>query len=235
VDAGVFTWRSAVPLSPSDQGSFTVGVEACVTNDGGVWCAPNAVAPFGVTDVTPVARRQSVSVTQCNACHRTLTKHGVAANDTSQCVLCHHANAVEPVVVPASGPAVTAVSLDFKGLIHRLHAAAQYPSPQANCSKCHVGTGGTLPIAPAVLPSRDDTLSCSMAPADGGTVCDAASVLTNSSFTPPASTACLGCHGSLAAQAHAIINTTSTGAEACAVCHQAGRTAGLDLVHALAP
>jgi predicted CXXCH cytochrome family protein len=52
---------------------------------------------------------------------------------------------------------------------------------------------------------------------------------------PPVTGACTSCHGSAAAQAHAAVNTTSNGAEACAVCHAAGRSVGIDSVHAMIP
>jgi hypothetical protein len=60
-------------------------------------------------------------------------------------------------------------------------------------------------------------------------------VVSQSAFVPPQTSLCVACHGSLAAQAHASLTTTSTGVETCAVCHAAGRSAGVDSVHAPVP
>ncbi|MBL8956802.1 MAG: hypothetical protein JNK82_38870, partial [Myxococcaceae bacterium] len=114
------------------------------------------------------------------------------------------------------------------------------PSPLNHCTKCHTATGWGLPLSDGQLPSRSDTRTCGPNP-DGGTnalangTCVAAAVVSASSFVPPATAACTACHGSLAAQAHALLNTTSTGLEACAVCHAAGRSAGVDSAHAMGP
>lgn len=238
LDAGVYSYRAATALLPTDTGSFTVGIEACATSDAGVrYCATNPVAPFAVTDPTPVARRKDVTLTQCNACHDGLAAHGGTRNNTEHCVICHNANTVLRAVVPADGGVVTAGAANFKDLIHEVHAAAEYPSPLNNCAKCHTATGASLPVPDGVLPSRSENQSCgpSGAPTDGGTTCVASGVLVTPVFTAPTSAACTSCHSSLSAQVHASLNTTSTGQEACAVCHAAGRSAGIDTAHRLVP
>lgn len=243
VDAGVFTWRGRTPLLATDQGSFTVGMEVCATTDAGVrWCATNPVAPFAVTDATPVARRKDVTLTQCNSCHGALSAHGGSRNNTEHCVTCHNGNLVLNATVPTDGGVVTAGAANFKDLIHEVHAAALYPSPLQNCAKCHTATGWTLPVPVGVLPSRSENRSCGLLPdggtgypADGGAVCLSGAVAVSPVFQPPTSAACTSCHSSLSAQAHAALNTTSSGLEACAVCHQAGKSAGIDTAHALLP
>ena len=65
VDAGVFTYRARTALLPTDEGSFSVGVEICANNDAGTrWCATNPVVPFAVTDPVAVARRKPVTLAQ---------------------------------------------------------------------------------------------------------------------------------------------------------------------------
>jgi hypothetical protein len=44
--------------------------------------------------------------------------------------------------------------------------------------------------------------------------------------------ACIGCHDAEATQAHAELNTTAIGVEACAVCHGAGSGYAIDEAHA---
>jgi OmcA/MtrC family decaheme c-type cytochrome len=242
VDAGVFTWRGRTPLLPTDTGSFTVGMEVCATNDAGVrWCATNSVAPFAVTDTAPVARRTAVTLTQCNSCHGQLSAHGGSRNNTEHCVTCHNGNLVQGVTVPSDGGVVTAEAANFKDLIHTVHAAALYPSPLNNCTKCHTASGWALPVPAASLPSRSELRTCGLlpdggsgVPADGG-ACLTGAVAVSPIFLQPTSAACTSCHSGLSAQAHASLNTTSTGIEACSVCHQAGRSSGIDTAHALLP
>jgi OmcA/MtrC family decaheme c-type cytochrome len=243
VDAGVFTWRGRTALLASDQGSFTVGMEVCATTDAGVrWCATNPVAPFAVTDNAPIARRKDVTLTQCNQCHKQLRAHGGIRTNTEHCVTCHNGNLVLNAVVPTDGGVVTANAANFKNLIHEIHEATTYPSPLNNCAKCHTASGWTLPLPAGELPSRSELRSCGLQPdggsgypADGGGVCLPAAVAVTPVFMAPTSSACTSCHNTLSAQAHAALNTTSTGVEACAVCHQAGRSSGIDTAHALLP
>ncbi len=243
IDAGVYTWRGRVPLLATDTGSFTLGMEVCATNDAGVRsCALNAVAPFAVTDVAPTARRTEVTTTQCNTCHRGLTAHGGSRNNTQHCVTCHNGNLVLSAIVPSDGGVVTANAGNFKDLIHNVHSAALYPSPLNNCTKCHTATGWTLPVPVGVLPSRSENRSCALlpdggsgVPADGGLVCVTGAVAVSALFQAPTSAACTSCHQTISAQAHAALNVTSSGVEACAVCHQAGRSSGIDTAHALLP
>lgn len=242
-DAGVFTYHARTALLATDRGSFTVGIEACHTTDAGVrWCATNPVKEFAVTDTNATPRRTAVTLTQCNGCHRTLAAHGGTRNNTQHCVICHNANTMLGVTVPIDGGTVTAEAANFKNLIHEIHGQARYPSPKNACAKCHVAGAWNVPLPAASLPSRSELRSCgalpdggSGAPADGGLSCEAAAVTATAVFQGPVSSACISCHGSAAAQAHAALNTTSQGAEACAVCHANGRSEGVDVVHAVAP
>lgn len=243
VDAGVFTFRALTPLQPTDRGSFRVGIEMCASNDGGRWCALDPVVPFAVTDARAVDRRKDVTLAQCNACHQNLQAHGGPRNNTDHCVSCHNGNLVENVATPIDGGTVTAPAANFKDLVHRIHALAEYPSPLNHCQKCHTASAYVLPLPAAVLPSKSELRTCVLTlpdggpsvPSDGGLICLPGAVSVTPVFEQPTSAACTGCHFSVQAQAHAILNTTSTGQEACSVCHAFGKSAGVDVVHAVAP
>jgi OmcA/MtrC family decaheme c-type cytochrome len=244
VDAGVFRYYALNPMQPTDVGSFTLGLEVCANNDAGVrYCAVNPVAPFAVTDATAVARRKAVTLTQCNACHQNLAAHGGTRTNTEHCVTCHGGNVVENVTTPRDGGSVTAPAANFKDLVHRIHAQAEYPSPLNFCDKCHVAGSYALPLPTGLLPSRSEVRSCTLSlpdggpsvPSDGGLSCLPGAVAVTPVFEQPTSAACTGCHLSVAASAHTMLNTTSTGLEACAVCHAAGRLVGIDTVHAVSP
>lgn len=244
LDAGVFRYRALNALLPTDTGSFTVGIEVCTTTDAGVrWCAVNPVAPFAVTDPVARARRSTVTLAQCDACHQGLAEHGGTRTNTTHCVVCHGGNLVENVVTPLDGGAVTAPAANLKDLIHRIHANARYPSPLNACSKCHTASGVSLPLPAGLLPSRSEVRTCvsplpdggPSGPPDGGLSCVPGATAATPVFEQPTSAACTGCHQSAAASAHASLNTTAGGVEACAVCHAAGRSAGVDTVHAVSP
>ncbi|MCA2978827.1 MAG: OmcA/MtrC family decaheme c-type cytochrome [Myxococcaceae bacterium] len=246
VDAGVFTYRAATELLAGDTGSFQVGIELCATTDAGMrWCADDPVRAFAVTDAAPVSRRKDVTQRQCEACHQDLQEHGGSRKSVENCVSCHNSNLVRSrgLVVPIDGGVVTAGAGNFKDLIHATHAAARYPAPLNDCQKCHTATAYTLPLPATVLPSRSELRSCALSladggpsvPADGGLACLPGAVAATPVFEPPTSAACTGCHTSVAAQAHTILNTTMGGLESCAVCHAAGKSACVDTVHALAP
>lgn len=243
VDAGVFRYRALTALLPTDTGSFTVGIEVCSTTDAGVrWCAVNPVAPFAVTDAVAKPRRSSVTLAQCNGCHESLRAHGGTRANTEHCVVCHGGNLVENVVTPLDGGAVTAPAANLKDLVHRIHANARYPSPLNACAKCHT-SALALPLPAGLLPSRSEVRTCvsplpdggPSGPPDGGQACLAGATQATPVFEQPTSAACTSCHQSAAASAHASLNTTSTGVEACAVCHAAGRIAGVDTAHAVSP
>lgn len=242
VDAGVFTWHAANALVPTDEGSFNVGLELCATSDAGVrWCAENPVAAFAVTDASPRARRASVTQAQCDACHQGLAAHGGSRTRVEHCVTCHNPNLVEGVAVPTDGGVVTAPAANFKDLVHRLHAAAAYPARLQDCAKCHTPTALALPLFDGALPSKSELRSCGLlpdggsgAPADGGASCLSAAVQAQAVYELPTAAACTSCHAGVATQGHAAITTSGT-VETCALCHAAGRTAGVNLVHAVEP
>jgi OmcA/MtrC family decaheme c-type cytochrome len=122
-------------------------------------------------------------------------------------------------------------ALDFKSIIHKLHTghnlendftiydegspenlnSIRYPGDRRNCSKCHEATSNQLPL-PKNVPAS----------------------LTPRGFfspTPPATTACLGCHDSQSAAAHAFVNIAPFG-EACATCHGQDAEFAVSKVHA---
>lgn len=240
VDAGVFTYHARTPLLATDTGSFRLGLEVCATTDAGVrWCAPNPIATFAVTDPAPVPRRTSVTIAQCNGCHRGLSFHGGTRNDTQMCVNCHNPTATARATVPGDGGTVTAESINFKDLIHQTHAKARFPAPLNDCAVCHVPGALSLPLPADALPSTYAEQTCGDLPDGGsglgGVTCPSAAVVSTAIPLAPVSAACTSCHDTLADQAHAALNTTSTGLEACAVCHAAGKSAAFDVAHALAP
>jgi OmcA/MtrC family decaheme c-type cytochrome len=198
--------------------------------------ADNPVYPFLVTGSAVTPRRTVVELSRCNSCHQTLEFHGGNRRTPDYCVMCHN-----PAFVSDEPPSETGTlslpSLNFKDLIHGLHSQGHYPDALERCSQCHVDGTAELPLSPELLPSLSLEVGCNEDPiADADDACAEANVVElGRTELPAAAAACLSCHESASAAAHAEVNTTAAGAEACATCHQNGRSEGLDVVHALAP
>ncbi len=207
---GTYTVASLLPVPATASGTGVVGMEghpAAQDPVTGLWTVripvKSAYRNFAITGTTLAARRTVVDVQKCMRCHRhdgtgvapQLTLHGNNRTEEPQvCALCHNANntdipfrlATDPKVVigPYTYPEQ---SLDFKRLIHGIHASAkgfredplvviafnhtvfdastlkEYPTDLKNCVACHVddGTRGTfeLPLGASVLGSTFSTKS----------------------------------------------------------------------------
>lgn len=183
-----------------------------------------------------VPRRKTVDIALCNDCHGDLglRLHGGQRRTIEECVMCHN-----PLEDDASRRPATAnppESVSFQHMIHRIHSGHNlttdftvygfgntphnynnvlYPGDRRNCDACHVNSAEQLPV-----------------PATAGNV-----ITPRDWFSPkgPGTAACLGCHDSRDAAAHAFLNTAQFGgepAEACGSCHGTNRDWAVDKVHA---
>ena len=162
-------------------------------------------------------RRTVVDTANCNTCHDRLAFHGGQRLNTQECVMCHNPNFTDD-----QDPAE---SLDFKRLIHRLHRGEdltqdyldfnhlRFPGDLRDCATCHVDATWNVPenAPPGRLPT----------------------ITLRDWYTPqqPTAAACLGCHDTQAAAAHAFVMTAPFG-EACAACHGVDAEFSVDKVHA---
>ena len=133
----------------------------------------NAIFPFVPAGGTPISR-EVVKTDNCNRCHDPLVAHG-ARIETQYCVLCHSPQSTDP----QSGNTV-----DFKVMVHKIHAGETLPSVEAgtpyfiggdthnfsdvafpqdlrNCTTCHDGAKDgdnwkTAPSAAACGSCHDD-------------------------------------------------------------------------------
>jgi OmcA/MtrC family decaheme c-type cytochrome len=201
-------------------------VQAVTQRDWG----PNKTFSFSV-DGTPLqARRQVVSIDNCNKCHGTLLVHGNNRSSIEQCVLCHNPNDSDAAMRPVSAGAPETV--DFRTMIHKIHTGNEltrdftiygyggsknnfngvtFPGDRRDCAKCHVNESEDLPLSPNLLP-----------------------VVTPRDYlnpTQPETAACLACHTDKATASHALANTTTLG-ESCDVCHGSDGEFSVDKVHA---
>jgi OmcA/MtrC family decaheme c-type cytochrome len=233
----VYTFNAALPASAA--GTYAVGIEGYnnVTISPGTPVAKtvrdigfNQVYYFSVDGSKVTPRRQVVSQATCTTCHNTLMLHGGFRQNVEYCVVCHNPGITDSSV-RAKGD--TPESVNFKTMIHKIHTGSDlttqftvighggstnnynevgYPGDRRDCQQCHLANTNLVPLPAGAIGQTS--------PRDYIT-------------TQPATTAaCLSCHDTKAAAAHALINTSSTLGESCEACHAKGMQAGVDKVHA---
>ena len=252
VRAGVLTdlgggkWRYtfAVPLDATWKGSVGIGMggyrNATIKGRLGanVTVRETDLNPviYASVDGTPVEPRRSVvDRNNCNVCHLDLGNpagisiHGGTRRNTEFCILCHNPNFTD--VTRKAGTGKPLESIHFKYMIHSLHmgderavpalfgrAAATeevfFPGNIKNCENCHKAGTNLLPLPKNLLPS---------------TVTDAKGVVLN--VRQPTTSACLACHASESAEAHAEINTSAKNIESCVTCHAENREFAVSKMH----
>lgn len=231
-----YTFSTAIPEDAT--GSWSISADAYRNVDIAAGdetisvreAAFNPLLNVAVTDDFAQPRREIVDVNKCNVCHDSLALHGGQRFRIEECVVCHNANGDDsPVRPPDTG---TPESIHFKFMVHRIHKGEElerdytiygfrssvhnynevlYPGDLRNCEACHLAGTYSLPTPEGAL----------------------ATMTPNDWYTPmqPAAAACLSCHDSVDAAAHAYVNTAPFG-EACGACHGPNREVSVEKVHA---
>lgn len=254
-----YTFPATAAIPPTATGSFTVGLEGYTqpTSTSPRYAAINPVLAFAVTDTAPQPRRQIVALASCNKCHNQLSAHGGSRTDPNYCVLCHNPAQYDSPGAPRfqTTTNVIAEALDFRHMLHKVHAGEQlsrpygmggfplpsttnpggthvdfsdirYPAPLTSCAACHTSTTWTLPLAssPSYAPTTFGAMSCDPAGGSNASAYCASPywTVTSTSQEPATTSVCTSCHDATYTLAHAQLNTTSLGVEACATCHGSG-------------
>jgi OmcA/MtrC family decaheme c-type cytochrome len=236
-----YTMTHPVPDNATGTWAFSIEARRTVTLDPHPTDAPtftegafNPVFYASVDGSEVVPRRLVVDLASCNTCHDRLALHGGQRLNTVECVMCHNPNASDAARRPADQ--APAESIDFKRMIHRIHSGENlvqdytiygfgtppsvnsfngvlFPGDRRDCLTCHIkDTQQVLEDPPpGLLPTET--------PRDW--------------YTPMQhyAAACLGCHDSKPAAAHAFSMTAPFG-EACATCHGVDADFAVDKVHA---
>jgi OmcA/MtrC family decaheme c-type cytochrome len=220
-----YTFKGALPADA--KGSYALQAEGRIsvtlnagttkqatTNDG----LTNKLTYFSVDGSAVKPRREIVDIDKCNKCHEKLQFHGGNRNQAQACVVCHN-----PAMTVNAGEGQPRETVSFQVMIHRLHTGAElnneylefnevhYPGDRRDCLQCHKTGTYTVPLASGT--TAVETPGWFWSP------------------TSPTAAACLGCHDSVEAAAHAFLNTASFG-ESCAVCHKEGAEFAVSKVHA---
>ncbi len=140
---GTGVTNRVIPVSITGSGRVAIYGRAAVDvdNNGTVdrVRVKAAFKDFAITDPTPVARRKVVDIAKCDKCHDQLSLHGDSRTDEpGLCVVCHNPSATDinrrPKIAAGADAGFPDASkskdgkreepIDFKRLIHGVHAAA---------------------------------------------------------------------------------------------------------------
>jgi hypothetical protein len=230
-----YTFEEAIPADAA--GSYTVSVEGRrmveidfideVSDERDQ--VENSLMEFAVTAAEAKPRRMIVDDAKCESCHANLSLHGDNRKNANYCVTCHTPSATDEDEAPPEGPLQ---SIHMKYMVHKIHRGEdlengytvyghngsinpfgdiEYPGDLRNCDKCHIDNSQQLPVVSTALPT----------------------VTPQEWWSPmqPDAAACLSCHDTDDATAHAFSNTTIYG-EGCGACHGEGKTFSVDKLHA---
>lgn len=213
-----FPAGSALPVNAT--GSYTVGMEGSLNAAQPRYAFMSPTRAFAVTDATAIARRRVIDSAKCNACHGNLTFHGGNRRGGEYCVMCHNPNnANNDRVARFEDSTVLAESVDFRVMIHKIHAGThltqpyvlganptptaanpagtpvdftktRYPRALNECEACHLAGTWALPAAEGRAPSILQQLSCSEDPAaDTDSYCTGAAWAVTGTLSLPPETA----------------------------------------------
>ncbi|MBP7745439.1 MAG: OmcA/MtrC family decaheme c-type cytochrome [Phycisphaerae bacterium] len=172
-----------------------------------------------------------VTDAKCNACHGDLRFHGNGRKSVENCVMCHTAGAEDrPNVAEGQTQAPEADSIDFKIMIHKIHAARALSVVQDGGVYDLVGFGNNVAdfstaFTPVMPNGPANCVACHAT--------DAWKTPVERNDVSIWKVACTSCHDSTATAVHVELNTLGVGQEGCAVCHGDGKTFSVERSHAV--
>jgi OmcA/MtrC family decaheme c-type cytochrome len=248
---GTYTVASPVAIPATQTGTMRVTMDGHPAGDvttAGTFTdrlpVTSAFKDFAITGaVSP--RRTVVDIAKCDVCHGRLSVHGNNRNDQpGVCVVCHNPNATDLGQRVAAG-AAGEQSIDFKVMIHAIHAGESdkggfrtkgitvygyggsvndfssvvFPGKLNNCADCHDGTSYELTGIWAA-PTTNGIL--------GTTTTTSALGVASNLRTSPTAAVCSSCHDSAATKLHMedpfragsfSVTEANIVPENCAYCH----------------
>jgi OmcA/MtrC family decaheme c-type cytochrome len=271
---GTFTVTSPVPVPAGITGTLSAGIEGHpwvdINGDGQSGFSErisvtNAIGYQGIDGADTVERRNAIAIERCDQCHNVLSIHGNNRTDEPEvCVQCHNPNATD---INRRNPPCSDdlgaddVPIDFKRMIHRIHASGAtelpygvcgfgnsthvfdvtYPGHLNNCEGCHEPPDTRNNIYPyhpveagAILGTTIDVGADVASPTDDVVISPNSAVCSSCHVSDLAKTHMEQNGGDFAATKAADSTLISSGVESCALCHGPGRSADVAEVHDVA-
>jgi OmcA/MtrC family decaheme c-type cytochrome len=261
---GTYTVTSPVVIPAGITGTLSAGIEGHpwvdINGDGLSGrseriAVKNAIGYQGIDGAETVERRNAIEIERCDQCHNVLSIHGNNRTDEPEvCVQCHNPNATDingrvPVCTDDIG--TDDVEIDFKRMIHRLHASGYtgvpyklcsffsgahvfdvtYPGQLNNCEGCHKPDGYYPVEAGEILGTTINAGIDIASPTDDVVISPNASVCSSCHVSDLAKSHMMQNGGDFAATKAADSALISEGVETCALCHGPGRSADVKEVH----
>ena len=253
-----YTFTNAIPADATGTWAFSIEARRTVTLDppapdtsSVTEAAFNPVAYASVDGSAVAPRRKVVDIALCNGCHGQLALHGGQRLNTEECVMCHNPNGDDASRRPADQLPARVDRFQAHDPPHPHGSGPDGGRPRLHGNAANRPTRAAASRSTGSAPRRASTISTTwFSRATGATARGATSPGTEELVgTPPAgwlttntprdwytpqfhnAAACLGCHDTQAAAAHAFLNTAPFG-EACAVCHGPDGEEAVDKVHA---
>lgn len=183
------------------------------------------------------------SSANCYTCHNDVIFHGGGRRGLDACLTCHSISGNEdkprwdtpnqssaaPTVTPTE--LSTGVAIEFRQMLHKIHKGAELEFADTYTV---VGNGGNSSTYgevefPAWPGGVRQCIRC-----HGNDAWKSPSTREHASASVPVrawTSVCGACHDSNAAHAHIELQTTTSGAESCTVCHGPGREWSVEVVH----
>ncbi len=251
LDASALARPLVIPATTPPLGSGTVSLEGRASGDfdeDGNYTdrvpVTNQTATFAITDATAKARRRVVDVAKCQNCHGIsdgLSVHGSNRTDNPQhCVTCHNPNGTDIRNRPADPDGIANTvnanaidglenqTIDFKFMIHAIHAAdmretpyvvgsddfseVTYPRSPAECDACHIAGTYDLPLPANVLATTVHSGATNLVGRGGGSYHPSEAVArdqTDDNNISPTAAVCVACHDNPLARDHMSVRSPS--------------------------
>lgn len=174
---GSFIYTFANELSADPDPTLTTSVGLYAYKDARASVA-NQVYTFVPAGGEPDLTRAVVSTEACNGCHNPLALHGGVRRDVALCVTCHTDQTTDPE---------TGNTVDFRVMIHKIHAGESLPSVEAGTPYRIIGFRQSDNDYSAVAWPQD-TRHC--------TTCHVGGTDSDNYKTKPQTSACTACHDS---------------------------------------
>lgn len=163
-----------------------------------------------------------VTDAKCNSCHGSLRLHGMGRKGVANCVMCHVAGAQDE---PEDGDDPAPDTVDFKVMIHKIHAARELTVVQDGGKYDIAGNNYSTALTPVMPNGPANCVACHAT--------DAWKTPVERNDVSIWKVACTSCHDSTATAVHVELNTLGVGQEGCAVCHGDGKTFSVERSHAV--